>query len=463
MAHMFDYKTKVHEQLQHLPTDLATLSSTEIAPTMALLRAIEGLLVGAITTVTNRASELEKQGRGDPVHDVLQAGGKISSKQARIQAARASVTESFPVVGHALTTGSATPENIDILTNTTRNLTDHEKQALAQADTEIAQEATTMSPDLFAKATRRRIRQIRSEAGMNTATQAKVNSYARTGLNTGEGMQYLNASFDPSRGAEITKALDWKTRSIAKRDGTRSESLEINDNLRAQALYELITDGVSYHDSEKSTCSGGRAGGVHRIPSVSVITDLRTLTLGPHPGTISETWAGTPLPPQTLARLCCDARITEIVIGPKGEPLDVGREFRSATDAQRKMLRAMYGGCAITGDSFDRCHMHHVQFWADEGPTDLNNLVPINQYWHHLVHEGSWTLTMGSDRTLTLRRPNDTLYKIIRPPGPLPPSEAAALLLQPGVVPDPANSEPASSEPLNSEPVSPRTRSNQSN
>ena len=403
---------------------------------METLRSIEGLVVGAITAVAKRAGELQTAGTGDPIIDVLQANGKTSARQARIQAARANISEAFPTVGAALTTGNATPENIDILNNTTRNLTDHEKQALAKADIEIAEQATTMAPDLFAKATRNRVRQIRATAGMNTATQAKINSHARTGFNQEQGMQTLYASFDPTRGAEINQALAWKTRSIARRDGTKGDGtkddqpLEINDNLCAQALYELIMDGVSYHDNAQEKArgnnpsgrSGGLASGVHRIPSVSLITDLRTYESGPHTGTISETWAGVPLPPTTVARLCCDARITEVVIGADGEPLDVGRDYRSATDAQRKMLRGMYQGCAITGDSFDWCEIHHVRFWEDDGPTDLNNLVPINRYWHHLVHEGGWELAMAADRTLTLRRPDKSLCRVIPPPGPLPPT-----------------------------------------
>ncbi len=440
---MFDHKTKLLEQLHSLPNNLSVLTSTEVASTMAVLRTIESLVAGAVTTLAQRAGELQTTGTGDPVIDVLQANGKISARQARIQAARASLARDLPTVGTTLTTGQAPPENIDIINNTIRNLSNNEKEEFLAADTELAEQAATMSPGCFRKATTLRVRQIRAAAGANVAAQNMAASYARTGFDTEQGMQTLYASFDPTRGAEINQALAWKTRSIAQRDGTKGDGtkgdqpLEINDNLCAQALYELIVDGVSYHDNGGSSRSassghpggsdglarsGGLASGVHRIPSVSLITDLRTFESGPHAETISETWAGVPLPPQTMARLCCDARITEVVIGPGGEPLDVGREYRSATDAQRKMLRGLYEGCAITGDSFDWCEMHHVQFWEDEGPTDLNNLVPINRYWHHLVHEGGWELTMSADRTLRLRRPDKSLYKVIRPPGPLPPT-----------------------------------------
>ena len=432
---MFDHKTKLLEQLHSLPDNLSTLTSTEVASTMTVLRSIELLVGAAITTLTKRATELEAAGIGDPVVDVLQAGGKTSARQARIQAARAAIGEQFPKVGAALESGEITPENIDCLNTLTRGLSDTEKASFIKNDADIAKQAASMSPEHFRRSGKHRIHQIRSAAGANTAQQAVAASYTKTGLSMAEGMHYLHAEFDPTRGAEISQALGWKTRSITLRDGSKDRPLEINDNLTAQALYELVMDGVCYHDNRAQASgpttqgnggpgsgTGGLASGVHRIPSMSLIMDLRTYQSGPHLDTICETWAGVPLPPQTAARLCCDARISEVVIGPDGEPLDVGREHRSATDAQRKILRAMYGGCAITGESFDRCHVHHIQYWEDDGPTDLNNLVPINQYWHRLVHEGRWKLTMKADRTLVLRRPNGSLFRVIAPPGPLKPS-----------------------------------------
>ncbi len=425
MAHMFDHKAKLLEQLHSLPANLSVLSSTEVAPAMAVLRSVEGLVAGAIAAVATRAGELEAAGVGDPVIDVLQSGGKASARQARIQAARADVGKEFPLLGAALLAGQASAENVDSLNTLVRGMTEGEKAMFTAADAEIAHDAATMSPESFRRSSTLRIRNIRSAAGANVAAQNEAASYVKTGLSMAEGMQYFHAQFDPTRGAEIAKALDWKTRSIACRDGAKDEPLEISDNLAAQALYELIVDGVSYHDnrgSGRSGPSGSLAGGVHRIPSVSVLVDWRTLQTGPHPETICETWAGAPLPPDIVTRLCCDARISEVVIGPNGEPLNVGREHRSATDAQRKMLRAMYGGCAISGDSFDQCHVHHVQFWEKDGPTDLDNLVPISHHWHRLVHEGRWKLTMEADRTLVLRRPDESLYRVIGPPGPLQPS-----------------------------------------
>ncbi len=416
---MFDHKTKLLEQLHKLPSDLSVLSQCQIAPAIATLRRVETLTAGGIAALTHRARELESQGVGDPVQDVLRVGGSISTAKARTQEARATIADTFPLVGAALVAGDASTENVDTLNRKLRGLTSKEQTALAKADSDLAIQANQLSPEGFRRRLNLQIRELRSKAGLSLPEQNKAASYARGGLNVSEGMHYFHAEFDPERGAEIDQALSWKTRSIARRDGTADQPLEINDNLRAQALYELIVDGVKYHDSCRS--SGGIAG-VSRIPSVSLLMDLRTFVSGPHAKTISETWAGAPLPPETAARLCCDANVSEVIIGSDGEALRVGRKHRSATDAQRRMLRSLYGGCAISGAPFTQCEIHHVHYWEKGGATDLDNLVPISKHWHHLVHEGGWRLEIGPDRALTLWRPDKSLYQVIPPPGSLPPT-----------------------------------------
>jgi hypothetical protein len=110
--------------------------------------------------------------------------------------------------------------------------------------------------------------------------------------------------------------------------------------------------------------------------------------------------------------LGCDAEIIPIVLNGHGEALDVGREQRLATRAQRRALRAMYRTCAYPGChiSIEACRIHHVHWWNHDGPTSLHNLIPLCSSHHHLVHEGGWTLTLTPDRTITLTRPDGTVH-----------------------------------------------------
>ena len=79
--------------------------------------------------------------------------------------------------------------------------------------------------------------------------------------------------------------------------------------------------------------------------AVGVLIDLNALIDGhatAPDGTrrTAETHGGTPLPVETIRRMACEAGIIPIVLGGDSQPLDVGRERRLATRAQRMALNS---------------------------------------------------------------------------------------------------------------------------
>jgi 5-methylcytosine-specific restriction protein A len=66
--------------------------------------------------------------------------------------------------------------------------------------------------------------------------------------------------------------------------------------------------------------------------------------------------------PAQLRRLLCDAKITPVVLGGAGQPLDVGRAKRCVTPAQRKAIAARDRGCAHPGcdKTPSWCEVHHI-------------------------------------------------------------------------------------------------------
>ncbi len=432
---MFEYGVEATQQVHtRMTSDLAKASPNDLMEAVTVIGTMKRLVEGILAAASKRADHLHEQGSGDPAEDILRNKGRSSGRQARKQAARTKTAKALPKVGETLDDGSANTENIDTLTNALNGLTPAEVDELKKHDEDLANKAKTEPPENFRKTVRKKITDIRKDAGQTIFDQQKANSRASTGKQSDTGMFYLSALFDPERGASIQQAINSKTRAIARRDGTKDEPLEITDNLRAQALYELIMDGTKFHDmnlaanrprtshpssrnSHSSPGSGNRTSHtVSRIPCITLINDMRTYRYGPHDNSVSETWSGVPLPPQSLARLACDANIHEVVLGLDGLPLNVGRDYRSVTDAQRRALRALYDSCPLSGIDFTDCEIHHIKYWENGGPTDLNNLIPISRRWHHLVHDDGWTLTMNSDRSLILRRPDKTIYKRIPPP-----------------------------------------------
>lgn len=60
---------------------------------------------------------------------------------------------------------------------------------------------------------------------------------------------------------------------------------------------------------------------------------------------------------------------------------------------------------------------HHIVWWEQGGPTDLDNLLLVCWFHHKLVHEYGWVLRLDPDGAVGWFRPDGTRYV----GGPAPP------------------------------------------
>ena len=143
------------------------------------------------------------------------------------------------------------------------------------------------------------------------------------------------------------------------------------------------------------------------MPDVTVLIDARTFLTGEtHDGTICEAGVGRfGLPIETVRRWACVGGVTPVVVGAGGVRLFLGRETRLANRAQRRALRVLYRTCTLCDTAFEHCQIHHVHWFEHGGRTDIDDLLPLCNRHHHLVHEGGWQLHLAPDRTLTITRP----------------------------------------------------------
>lgn len=117
------------------------------------------------------------------------------------------------------------------------------------------------------------------------------------------------------------------------------------------------------------------------------------------------TVGGRRVAPEVAKRWSCDVRAS-VVLEQGGHACDEGRETRIVNRRLRRALHRRDGGmCRFAGCSATRwLHAHHVVHWADEGRTDLANLVSVCAFHHHLVHEGGWSVAFV-DRTVVWSDP----------------------------------------------------------
>ncbi len=136
-----------------------------------------------------------------------------------------------------------------------------------------------------------------------------------------------------------------------------------------------------------------------------IIATINYQDLLPHPRTDAapeESATGTgnfvftgPVAAATLRKIACDADIIPALLGTHGEILDLGRKTRLFTSAQRLALTARDQGCTFPNCTTPApwCEAHHITYWSQEGPTNLNNGALLCTHHHHLIHKEQWTIT----------------------------------------------------------------------
>jgi hypothetical protein len=247
------------------------------------------------------------------------------------------------------------------------------------------------------------------------------------------GMRKLDGTFHPEDGQvledEVGRIMDDLYRQ-ERRDIDAGVDIQMRTpaQRRAAAIVEM---------ARRSAANTGTATG--RRPEVGVVLSLETFLGGDQPGRFSD---GIPITAETARRLACDAAITSITTGHRGEILDLGRLTPHPNNAQRRAVTLRDVGCTFAGCDLPstRCQIHHIVPYnrgsSTGGPTDLHNLTLVCCRHHHLVHEGRFKLHRNPHTgQIETRRPDGTPIPTRPRAGPLTP--------QPGTDPPIAGDDPA--------------------
>lgn len=98
-------------------------------------------------------------------------------------------------------------------------------------------------------------------------------------------------------------------------------------------------------------------------------------------------------------RLACNAGIVPAVLGGRSVPLDLGRQERFFTEAQRVALATVYDTCAAEGCDrpYAWSELHHEDPWAAGGDTDLHLAVPLCGHHHRRAHDPRYWHRVDTD------------------------------------------------------------------
>ena len=338
---------------------------------------------------------------------VLASAANISRIDAFREVSRAKTLGAFPQLEKAFEQGRIGSAHIDAVARATHQLTEDEKAKLASRSDWLNNVATHATPDNFARAVKSEVERIHADGGVTRLERQRRDASLRHWVDRESGMFHIAGRLDPENGLRVIGKLDNTVERLfhAALPETCPTDDRKHGHLNALAFLELI-DAASF---TSPLTKGAMISSPHARAEVSVVVDFKTLRSGLHENSIVRTGHESELPLETIRRMACEAEIIPVVLNSQGVVIDIGRASRLATRYQRKAIEAMYSHCAIPDCKapIAQCQPHHIAYWRDDGPTDMNNLVPLCPHHHRNVHEGNWRLNLAMpNRVLTVTYPD---------------------------------------------------------
>jgi hypothetical protein len=109
---------------------------------------------------------------------------------------------------------------------------------------------------------------------------------------------------------------------------------------------------------------------------------------------------------ETSRRLACDARRVVMRHDADGRVSEVGARTRTIPAALRRALQHRDRGCRFPGCGLRFTEAHHIQHWAQGGPTTLANLALLCRRHHRSVHEEGFRVERMTSGELAFKRPD---------------------------------------------------------
>lgn len=357
-------ETQLHGTWAQMLSVIAEIDSRGIAATMGYGTTVE--LVRAI----GRIPRSEARSRVDVAADVLPGpglgGAPVPPRLPETAAA---------VAGHAI--GAA---DVAVIRSVLARIPVHcGAQQRAQVEAELARQARILDAGQLAVLGKRMLAYL-DQDGRPPKDNPETRRWLRLRDRDGgcelagwldrEAAEIVRSALSPLAAPRPATDIEVDLRSATQRD--------------ADALVELAQRALANGDLPTE---GGQR------PQVVVTVSLQVLQ-----GIIGSASLalGGPINAEVARRMACDAELIPVVLGTRGEPLDVGRASRTVPSAIRRAVLLRDGGCAFPGCTVPArwCDIHHCVHWVDHGPTSLANCVALCARHHRLLHHSDWRIDM---------------------------------------------------------------------
>lgn len=266
-----------------------------------------------------------------------------------------------------------------------------DKILLAQIEEQLADKAVGLRPD--------EVNRLVTEAealldphGVEL-TQAEIHEDRSLVISERDGRLRVEFVTDVVSGAPVKVAVESIVTGALQRKQHRDElppeqrgpeDTRSVRQMRADALIELATHGLG-------------CGSMPSKPTATVVVrmTLEQLTTGTGMATIDG--IAQPVPADAARKIAAELQVIPMVLGGESEILDLGRERRLFTKAQRLALTERDRGCVDCGAPPEQCIAHHLIWWSRGGTTDLRNGVLLCVSCHVRLHADGWDIQVDGN------------------------------------------------------------------
>jgi hypothetical protein len=329
-------------------------------------------------------------------------GVELGAAREKVRVARALMA--LPVVSDAMRRGELSYSKVRAITRVARP---ENEQRLVDA----ARSSTAAQVERLVRAWRR----IDRMEASGEAERQQQHRHLETWVDD-DGMLVIRGRLTPEAGAVLRRALEAAEDTLhraAAESPTNSQDHEVTAGQRRADAVALVAESALTASLDR-----GHAGDRYQV--VIHVEEQALVGAGQAASgqAALEDPDGQHVSAETSRRVACDATTVTIRHAASGSVLNVGRRTRTIPPAIRRALLARDRRCRFPGCTSRYCDAHHVQHWADGGPTSLENLVLLCRRHHRSVHEEGWTIDRASDGELAFWRPDGKRLEL----APAPPA-----------------------------------------
>ena len=369
--------------------DFSEMGSSDLIKLVLQADVARRQLDGYVTALLSRLGELE----GDEAVAAVCSQFGISGYKARKQAKTAGVLKGLPNILQAVKGGWITMYHAQLVAES------HARAPLVpEEELELIPLAIKQDCDQFRKTLGAMEDQRQAEDGLSRAERQRARRCAKV-FDGDNDMVVIYAELDRVAGERVRIALeDLNSRML--RDDTATGEERTFEQRNADALVALVTQQPRSDSGVEEDDCGDL---IPQKTELIVTVDFDALT-----GKLENAGLidATPIDVDELRRIACDADIVPAIFDADGQPLYFGRKQRSVTKAQKLALYHRDRGCIGCGMRPTACDAHHIQWWDNDGPTDITNLVLLCPKCHKKVHKHGYVVEQESDTgRYLLKRP----------------------------------------------------------